>query len=126
MNRLFILIVFLFLSGCLGSRNTTCKHYFESCNKKAQLPDCEKLNYSDTEFTFPTKDLIGVIDSAEVRKFMEYDSFYNQFLEESKGAESLWYYDNSGKHGGMYVGTEGVIALKGCTILSSFPIIIYN
>ena len=131
MNRLFAIILFVFISGCQSSRISTCENYFESCNKKTQFPTCEELSYSNprnSDFSFPTRFLVGEIDSAEVRKHIDETPFLiNEFITEAKDAESFWYYDASGKDdSGMYIGTEGVIALKDCTILSSFPIVIYN
>lgn len=116
MNRLLALIIIVFIGGCLGAKNTTCKHYFESCNKKAERPPCENLVLYDStnNHIVPLiKDLVGKVDSSEVKNFIgnEYSNFY--FSEESKRADSFWYYDNSGKMDGeMMVETEGIIALK--------------
>ncbi|HCI72736.1 MAG: hypothetical protein CL662_08445 [Bacteroidetes bacterium] len=75
----------------------------------------------------PIDDLVSEIDSLEFKNFIgeEYSELY--FSKESKGADSFWYYNNSGKmENGMMIGTEGVISLKGCGVMSEFTIVIYN
>ena len=122
MNRLFILTVFLFSSGCVGSKSSTCRNFFESCNKKTPLPPCESLVLYDSTANHmvpPIDDLVSEIDSLEFKNFIgeEYSELY--FSKESKGADSFWYYNNSGKmENGMMIGTEGVISLKGCGVMS--------
>lgn len=129
--RSYFFTAIIFLSvACSSSKETYCKKYFKSCNKKAELPTCEQLVTVDSaksQFVPPLNDLVATIEFSEVKKYVQETGDINSFSKNLKEDHTYWYYDNSGKiDGGMVVGTEGIVALKNCSVLSAYTIVTYN
>ncbi|MEM1042451.1 MAG: hypothetical protein AAGI91_07455 [Bacteroidota bacterium] len=51
----------------------------------------------------------------------------DSFSVRAAGADSFWYYDGSGRiNGGMMIGSEELLALRGCGVIATFTLVIYN
>jgi len=71
--------------------------------------------------------LVGRVDLAELEAFFGSEVGADSFAMKAAEADETWYYDNSGRDGsGMHIGTEGIVALRGCEVLAEMVLVIYN
>ncbi|MEM8559616.1 MAG: hypothetical protein AAGG50_17485 [Bacteroidota bacterium] len=51
----------------------------------------------------------------------------DSFMVRAANADSFWYYDGTGvMDGGLAIGSEELVALRGCDVIATFTLVIYN
>ena len=121
-----LVVLSLMATACAGSRRSTCQSYFPSCDRKAERPPCETLTSPFGHVLNPDR-LVGRVPAGELASFFDPDVTPGSFMVRAAGADAVWYYDGSGRmDGGMVIGSEGLVALRGCEAVATFPLVIYN
>jgi|AntRauTorcE11897_2_1112592.scaffolds.fasta_scaffold13901_1 hypothetical protein len=110
----FAFIFFLFLGGCASHLQSSCSEYFQSCERQEAALNCEQLTHQNLDWVPDISKLQGPLDLSEIESFKTSDQVSKDFISESEGADSYWWYVDGHKERG----TQGIIAIKGCTILT--------
>jgi hypothetical protein len=122
------ILMLMLASGCASWREAACGGQFPSCDRDAPRPSCEALIPADsTVYITDPKDLEGIVSSESLAEFAGSEGLPGSFAAKAAEADAVWFYDNSGRiDGGMMVGTEGLLALKGCIAIAQMVTVIYN
>ena len=98
----------------------------EEVNRLRQVLDRYGLNsYSTFEISHGFTDDVGGWTETVRGAYSIHPEDTREFL--AAEADAVWFYDNSGRiDDGMMVGTEGLLALKGCTAIAQMVTVIYN
>ena len=110
----FLFTFFLFLGGCANHLKSSCSEYFQSCERQTTALDCDQLTHKNLDWVPKISKLQGPLDISEIESFKTSDQVSKDFISESEGADSYWWYVDGHKERG----TQGIIAVKGCTILT--------
>ena len=129
MQRILLLVLTMtFLGACASAHRSACKGYFPSCEMKAPRPACRIFAPADSSvYVFDPALLEGLVPANELTTFLGNENATATFAAKAANADAVWYYDASGKiDGGMFVGEEGIVAIRGCTALAQLTLVIYN
>ncbi|MEP0005119.1 MAG: hypothetical protein ABJ387_06655 [Balneola sp.] len=120
--------IYLFIVICLGLLNcstlskthidrlsSTCSEYFNECGNQNSIPECDTLIAKKSTWSPEMNRLSGPLDFEEVEEFKKLDWVPEDFRKESIGADSYWWYIQGNEQNG----SQGIIALKGCTIIAN-------
>ena len=115
-------------SGCTTSRSATCETISVACDTSVPRPPCETITAADSAAYFPdARALVGLALPAEIERLAEEDPFYRSAFESKVlRTDSIWVYEGSWEVGGLRMGDDGLVALRGCTSIALYPIINYN
>ena len=123
MRLLIILVLTLFLQSCSGSKVIQCSDFFESCKKKSVIDNCEAF-VADTTITFLDKSMnfySGPLKLEEIDAFKNSELSNQEFNSKSVDADSFWWFSKWNGESG----SEGVVAIKDCSILSELNLKYY-
>ncbi len=72
--------------------------------------------------------LEGLVTAHELAAFLGQEVTPDSFAVKAAAADAVWYYDGSGysREMRMHIGEEGIIAVRGCTVLAQRTLVIYN
>ena len=116
----------LVLGACASSRQSACESYFPSCDRGAERPSCETLTWPSGQ-PLDRDRLVGQVTEDYVASFFGPEVTPDSFSVRAAGADSFWYYDGSGRmDGGMMIGSEELVAIRGCDVIATFTLVIYN
>ena len=121
-----VALLSLVASACASSRRSACENYFPSCDQEAERPSCETLTWPSGQPLAPER-IVGRVPEHDLASFFGPDVTPDSFMVRAAGADSFWYYDGTGRmDGGMMIGSEELIALRGCDVTATFTLSIYN
>ena len=115
-------------SSCTSSRSATCETISVACDTSVPRPPCETFTAADSAAYFPdARALVGLALPAEIERLAEEDPFYRSAFESKVlPTDSIWVYEGSWEVGGLRMGDDGLVALRGCMSVALYPIINYN
>ena len=122
------LLMLMPAAGCSSWWEVACAGQFPTCDRNAHRPDCEVLIPADTSvYITDIRDLEGIVSSESLAEFAASEGLASSFAAKAAEADAVWFYDNSSRlDGSMMVGTEGLLAVKGCTTIAQVATVIYN
>ena len=115
-------------SSCTSSRSATCETISVACDTSVPRPPCETFTAADSAAYFPdARALVGLALPSEIERLAEEDPFYRSAFESKVlPTDSIWVYEGSWEVGGLRMGDDGLVALRGCTFVALYSIINYN
>ncbi|MAQ93086.1 MAG: hypothetical protein CMM84_06115 [Rhodothermaceae bacterium] len=120
-------------SSCTSSRSATCETISVACDTSVPRPPCETFTAADSAAYFPdARALVGLALPSEIERLAEEDPFYRSAFEskvlptDSIWVYEIWVYEGSWEVGGLRMGDDGLVALRGCMSVALYPIINYN
>lgn len=120
-NRLLIILfgIAVVLSACTGSRERTC-YYFPSCDRSATRPTCDVLLSDEIHGSpIPPDILVGQVPYQVLVDSLGPIGFSDSLVFKSRDADAVWWFDATGcDDDGFCTGSQGLMALKGCTIIA--------
>ena len=127
MHRVAVLILLSIVAGaCAGSRRSACETYFASCEREAQRPPCETLTRPSGR-PLALDRLVGRVSQKDLASFFGPHVTPDSFVARAADADAVWYYNGSGRmDGGTMIGSEFLVALRGCEVIATFTLVIYN
>ena len=94
----------------------------------APRPACKAITAADSSVYFldPSR-LVGLVSQKELAAFLPGPrTARDSFVVKAARADAVWYYEAHGKSGGMMVGADGVVAIRGCMAVAERTLATYN
>jgi hypothetical protein len=112
--------------ACGNVKPTLCEHYFSACHTEAERPDCERLEPAPGVHIADPERLSAKVAIEDVRSWIGNGDEVQHFTQTLTEADEVWYYDDRWRMGRALLGSEGLVAIRGCEAIGLFLLATYN
>lgn len=120
-----LLALALAAAGCATPQRGACEYYFGSCQRGAD-PPCETPTWQGGEALAPERLVARVSPADATDWFVTSVMVTDSVRERAARADAFYWYDGSLDASGMTIGSEILLAFRGCEVVASDHIVLTN